>query len=125
MSIVHVVSVSGSKDSAATLLQKTNNMDQYKEFCTLRDYRKPGAEVCHYTEAEAFAKATSEGVTRELAVLAARHEHVLDGLIFMAEEFAAARRSGKGGNAFRNFAVIVRGLKANPNENKTATWSIK
>lgn len=125
MSIMHVVSVSGGKDSAATLLQKTNNMDQYKEFCALRDYRKPGADVCQHTEAKAFAMATSEGVTRELAVLAARHEHVLDGLILMAEEFAAARRPGKGGHAFRNFAVIVRGLKANPNENKTATWSTK
>lgn len=32
-------------------------MDQYKEFCRLRDYRKPGIEVPHYTEAEAFALA--------------------------------------------------------------------
>ncbi|UQV45049.1 hypothetical protein KIV45_25530 [Janthinobacterium lividum] len=32
-------------------------MDQYKEFCRLRDYRKPGAEVPHHTEAEAFALA--------------------------------------------------------------------
>ena len=32
-------------------------MDQYKEFCKLRDYRKPGAEVPYYTEAEAFALA--------------------------------------------------------------------
>ena len=29
----------------------------YKEFCRLRDYRKPGAEVPQYTEAEAFALA--------------------------------------------------------------------
>lgn len=100
-------------------------MDQYKEFCRLRDYRKHGAEVCRHTEAEAFAIATSEGAARELAILAARHEHVLDGLILMAEEFAAARRPGKGGHAFRNFAAIVRGLKTNPNENKTATWSTK
>ena len=100
-------------------------MDQYKEFCRLRDYRKPGAEVCRHTEAEAFAMATSKGAARELAVLAVRHEHVLDGLILMAEEFAAVRRPGKGGHAFRNFAVIVRGLKANPNESKTATWSTK
>lgn len=35
-------------------------MDQYKEFCRLRDYRKPGAEVPQYTEAEAFALATSK-----------------------------------------------------------------
>ena len=118
MSIVHVVSVSGGKDSAVTLLQKANNMDQYREFCVLRDYRKPGAEVCQHTEAEAFAMATSEGVTRELAVLAARHERVLDGLILMAEEFAAARRPGKGGHALHNFAATVRGLKANPNEIK-------
>jgi hypothetical protein len=32
-------------------------MDQYKEFCRLRDYRKPGVEVPHHTEAEAFALA--------------------------------------------------------------------
>ena len=32
-------------------------MDQYKEFCRLRDYRKHGAEVPHHTEAEAFALA--------------------------------------------------------------------
>lgn len=100
-------------------------MDQYKEFCRLRDYRKPGAEVCRHTEAEAFAMATSEGAAHELAVLAARHEHVLDGVILMAEEFAAARRPSKGGHAFRNFAVMVRGLKVNPNENKTVTWSTK
>lgn len=37
-------------------LQNTN-MDQYKEFCRLRDYRKPGVEVPHHTEAEAFALA--------------------------------------------------------------------
>lgn len=125
MSIVHVASVSRGKDSAVTQLQKTNNMDQYKEFCALRDYRKPGAEVCQHTEAEAFAMATSEGVARELADMAARQERVLEGLILMAEEFAAARRPGKCGHAFRNFAVIVRGLKTNPYENKTATWSTK
>lgn len=33
------------------------HMGQYKEFCRLRDYRKPGAEVPQYTEAEAFALA--------------------------------------------------------------------
>ncbi|MDX8124910.1 hypothetical protein SKZ59_24340 [Janthinobacterium sp. GMG2] len=37
-------------------LQSTQ-MDQYKEFCRLRDYRKPGVEVPHHTEAEAFALA--------------------------------------------------------------------
>ncbi|PMQ18462.1 hypothetical protein JaAD80_00700 [Janthinobacterium sp. AD80] len=31
--------------------------DQYREFCRLRDYRKPGVEVPHHTEAEAFALA--------------------------------------------------------------------
>lgn len=33
-------------------------MEQYKEFCRLRNYRKPGVEVPHHTEAEAFALAT-------------------------------------------------------------------
>jgi hypothetical protein len=32
-------------------------MDQYQEFCRLRDYRKPGVEVSQHTEAEAFALA--------------------------------------------------------------------
>lgn len=32
----------------------------YKQFCRLRDYRKPGAEVPLYTEAEAFALATDK-----------------------------------------------------------------
>ena len=36
---------------------QTKKMDQYTEFCRLRDYRKPGAEVPQYTEAEAFALA--------------------------------------------------------------------
>lgn len=36
---------------------QTIQMDQYKEFCRLRDYRKPGVEVPHHTEAEAFALA--------------------------------------------------------------------
>ncbi|PHV16313.1 hypothetical protein CSQ90_14820 [Janthinobacterium sp. BJB303] len=35
-------------------------MDQYKEFCRLRDYRKPGAEVPQHTEAEAFSLATGQ-----------------------------------------------------------------
>ena len=35
----------------------STQMDPYKEFCRLRDYRKPGAEVPQYTEAEAFALA--------------------------------------------------------------------
>ncbi|QDG73499.1 hypothetical protein [Janthinobacterium tructae] len=32
----------------------------YNEFCRLRDFRKIGAEVPQYTEAEAFALATSK-----------------------------------------------------------------
>lgn len=110
-----------AKRSITALTEEAN----YKQFCRLRDYRKPGAEVCQHTEAEAFAMATSDGLTRELAYMAALHEHVLDGLILIAEEFAAARRPGRGGDAFRNFAVIVRGLKINSNQNKTATWSTK
>mgnify|MGYP001599091130 CR=1 FL=1 len=39
---------------------QTNHMGEYKEFCRLRDYRKPGAEVPQYTEAEAFALATKK-----------------------------------------------------------------
>lgn len=35
-------------------------MDRYKEFCRLRDYRRPGAEVPQYTEAEAFSLATAQ-----------------------------------------------------------------
>lgn len=35
----------------------TEKKDQYREFCRLRDYRKPGVEVPHHTEAEAFALA--------------------------------------------------------------------
>ncbi|NVI81905.1 hypothetical protein [Janthinobacterium sp. BJB401] len=38
----------------------TERKNQYREFCRLRDYRKPGAEVPQYTEAEAFALATSK-----------------------------------------------------------------
>ena len=41
--------------------------DTYKEFCRLRDYRKPGAEVCQYTEAEAFAVATRKAVEEAVA----------------------------------------------------------
>lgn len=86
-------------------------MDQYKEFCRLRDYRKPGVEVPHHTEAEAFALATSRDTARELSDLARRHEHVLDNVISMAEEFGARSRPNAGGHAFRNFSVIVRALK--------------
>ena len=50
---------------------QSNRMDQYKEFCQLRDYRKPGAEVTRYTEAEAFALAAARRKTPEFAALAA------------------------------------------------------
>lgn len=39
---------------------ETKKVNKYNEFCRLRDYRKPGAEVPQYTEAEAFALATSK-----------------------------------------------------------------
>lgn len=37
--------------------EANEKMDKYKEFCRLRDYRRPGAEVPHHTEAQAFALA--------------------------------------------------------------------
>lgn len=37
------------------MIKSSPTMDQYREFCRLRDYRKPGVEVCQYTEAEEFA----------------------------------------------------------------------
>lgn len=40
----------------------------YKEFCRLRDYRKPGVEVPQYTEAEAFALATRKCKARPPAI---------------------------------------------------------
>lgn len=43
-------------------------MDEYKEFCRLRDYRKPGAEVPQYTEAEAFALATIKRETYDHSI---------------------------------------------------------
>ena len=86
-------------------------MDRYKEFCRLRDYRKPGAEVPHHTEAEAFTLATSHDTARELAALVRKHENVLDNVILMAEEFGTRRRPNAGGHAFRTFAVILRALK--------------
>lgn len=100
-------------------------MDHYKEFCQLRDYRKPGAEVCQYTESEAFAMATSKGIAGELVILANQYEQALNRITSMAEKFAATRQSSKGKNAFRDFAAIVRGMKSNPNENKTETWGKK
>ncbi len=39
---------------------ETKKVSKYNEFCRLRDYRKPGAEVPLYTEAEAFALATDK-----------------------------------------------------------------
>lgn len=86
-------------------------MDEYKEFCQLRDYRKPGAEVPQHTEAEAFASAISGYADQRYMALAARHASVLDGAILMAEEFAEARPPNEGGHAFRNYAEILRGLK--------------
>lgn len=86
-------------------------MDKYKEFCRLRDYRQPGAEVPQHTEAEAFASAIAEYTDQRYMALAARHESVLDGAILMAEEFAEARTPDEGGNAFRNYAEILRALK--------------
>ncbi|MGK5014731.1 hypothetical protein [Janthinobacterium sp. HLS12-2] len=83
----------------------------YKEFCQLRDYRRPGTEVSQYTEAEAFALAIAEYADQKYMALAARHESVLDGAILMAEEFAEARPPDEGGNAFRNYAEILRALK--------------
>ncbi|OEZ98789.1 hypothetical protein DUPY_29690 [Duganella phyllosphaerae] len=38
---------------------------QYREFCRLRDYRKPGVEVCQHTEAEAFTLATGQRIERQ------------------------------------------------------------
>ena len=86
-------------------------MDQYKEFCRLRDYRQPGAEVPQHTEAEAFASAIAGYADQRYMALAARHESVLDGAILMAEEFAEARPPDEGGHAFRTYAEILRGLK--------------
>ena len=85
-------------------------MDQYKEFCRLRDYRQPGAEVPQHTEAEAFASAIAGYADQRYMALAARQKSALDGAILMAEEFAEARTPDEGGNAFRNYAEILRGL---------------
>ena len=86
-------------------------MDQYKEFCRLRDYRQPGAEVPQHTEAEAFALVIARYADQKYLALAARHESVLKGAILMAEEFADARTPNEGGHAFRNYAEILRALK--------------
>ena len=42
---------------------------QYREFCRLLDYRKPGVEVGQYTEAEAFALTTRKPVEEPVANL--------------------------------------------------------
>ena len=68
-------------------------MDEYKEFCRLRDYRKPGAEVCQHTEAEAFALATAHMVGRQSPY-----------------------------QMLYALPTTVR-PKANPNDDKTTTWS--
>ncbi len=86
-------------------------MNQYQEFCRLRDYRQPGAEVPQHTEAEAFASAIVGYADQRYMALAARHESVLDGAILMAQEFAEARPPDEGGHAFRTYAEILRGLK--------------
>lgn len=60
---------------AASRFEAVNTLDvrgigqagnRYKEFCRLRDYRKPGVEVCQHTEAEAFALATSEDIKKKI-----------------------------------------------------------
>lgn len=48
-----------------------NYMDQYKEFCRLRDYRKPGVDVTRHTEAEAFSLATAASNTHDFSALEA------------------------------------------------------
>ncbi|MDO8052356.1 hypothetical protein O3301_28200 [Janthinobacterium sp. SUN211] len=68
-------------------------MNEYKEFCRLRDYRKPGAEICQHTEAEAFALATAHMLGREPA------HQTLYALPTTARP------------------------AANPNDDKTTTWS--
>lgn len=68
-------------------------MNEYKEFCRLRDYRKPGAEICQHTEAEAFALATAHMLDR-------RPMHQ------MLYALPTAARP-----------------EANPNDDKTTTWS--
>lgn len=88
-----------------------NYMDQYKEFCRLRDFRKPGVEVCEYTEAEAFAMVAIQAAAGELAFLAARHEYVMDSAFQLAIEFGNGDTPLDGAMAFRNFASVLAGLK--------------
>ena len=88
-----------------------NYMDQYKEFCRLRDFRKPGMEACEYTEAEAFAMVAIQAAASELAFLAARHEYVMDSAFQLAREFGNGDTPLDGAIAFRNFASVLAGLK--------------
>ena len=90
---------------------QTNHMDQYKEFCRLRDSRKCGAEVPQYTEAEAFAMVAIQAAAGELAFLAARHEYVMDSAYLLAREFGNGYTPLDGAMAFRNFASVLAGLK--------------
>jgi hypothetical protein len=90
---------------------QTNHMDQYKEFCRLRDSRKCGAEVPQYTEAEAFAMVAIQAAAGELAFLAARHEYVMDSAYLLAREFGNGDTPLEGAMAFRNFASVLAGLK--------------
>lgn len=55
-----LMSKTSNETSKKCVFSAPNNMDQYKEFCWLRDHRRPGAEVPQYTEAEAFALATNK-----------------------------------------------------------------
>jgi len=87
------------------------NMGPYKEFCRLRDSRKPGAEVPQYTEAEAFAMVAIQAAAGELAFLAARHEYVMDSAYLLAREFGNGDTPLDGATAFRNFASVLAGLK--------------
>lgn len=68
-------------------------MNEYKEFCRLRDYREPGAEICQHTEAEAFALAIA---------------HMLDKRP-MHQMLCALPTAAR--------------PEANPNDDQTTTWS--
>jgi hypothetical protein len=88
------------------------NMDKYKEFCRLRDSRKPGAEVPEYTEAEAFAMVAIQAAAGELAFLAKRHEQVMDNAILFANELSDFNApSWDGRIAFSKFAAALTSLK--------------
>lgn len=89
----------------------STKVEEYKEFCRLRDFRKPGVEVCEYTEAEAFAMVAIRAAAGELAFLAARHEYVMDSAYLLAREFGNGDAPLDGAMAFRNFASVLAGLK--------------